>query len=65
MIDILIYLAIGFIWTEWLEWFCMNNFENKLGEPFTTREKVTQFLLWPVFLSVFIYNFFADLFNRQ
>lgn len=65
MIELLLYFAIGFIWTEWLEWFCINTFEGKLGKPFSTKEKVIQFCFWPVFVCVFIFNFIKDMIDRQ
>ena len=65
IINILTYLCIGFLWTEWLEWFCMKTFTGKLGRPFTFKEKALQFTFWPIFVAVFIYNFLKDLINRS
>lgn len=59
-----LYLLAGIAWAEWLERFCMNNLQGRLGEPFTTREKYSQILLWPIFLLVFIFNFLDDIFKR-
>jgi len=64
MIDILLYLIIGFVWAEWLEWFCINNLSGNLAKPFRTMEKFLQIILWPVFLLVFLYNFIEDILRK-
>ena len=63
-LNIAVYLLIGMIWAEWLEWFCMKNFTGTLGKPFGIKEKWTQLLLWPIFVLIFVYNFLDDVFKR-
>lgn len=60
----LIYYVIGLLWTEWLEYFCSNNLEGKLAEPFTFKEKIIQTAFWPAFIAIFIFNFLDDLFKK-
>lgn len=60
----LIYFLIGIMWTEWLEFFCMRNLDGKLANPFSTKEKVFQTILWPVFVGIFVFNFLDDIFKK-
>lgn len=61
MTNIIIYLLFGIGWAYWLEQFCMNNLDGFMAKPFTPRERLTQVLLWPVFVAIFIYNFIKGL----
>ena len=58
---VLSYLLVGLLWKDWLEWYTRSTFEGKLGEPFTRREAVTQTLLWPIFVGIFILEFIRNL----
>lgn len=57
----LLYLLCGLIWKDFLENFTTNNLEGRLGQPFSLREIISQTLLWPVFLLVFIVEFLRNL----
>jgi len=58
---ILIYLLIGLVWKDSLEWYVTRHFEGKMGERFTTREIVFQTLFWPIFLGIFIIEFIKNI----
>lgn len=57
----ILYVIIGILWSEWLEWFCVNNLEDKMGEPFTNREKLTHLIFWPITMGHFVYEFINNL----
>ena len=62
--NVTIYIIIGTVWTEWLDWFCINNLEEKYGEPFSLREKLTHLIFWPITMSIFIIEFIKNLNNK-
>lgn len=62
--EVIIYILIGTAWTEWLDWFCTNNLEEKYGEPFSLREKLTHLIFWPITMSIFLIEFIKNLNNK-
>ena len=48
------YLTIGLAWTAWLEWYTT----KELYAKWIMRERFFHFLLWPISLSVFVFNLF-------
>ena len=48
------YLVVGILWTFWLEWYTT----SQLKLEWSLRERIFHVMLWPVSLSIFIYNFF-------
>jgi len=52
------YILIGLLWCLWLEWFTSNKLTGVLGRPWVWRERFFHTLLWPVSLSIFLYNIF-------
>ena len=55
------YLVIGLIWCFWLEWYTTNHVEGTMGKEWVWRERIFHTVLWPLSLSVFLYNFFKQL----
>jgi hypothetical protein len=58
---ILIYILIGMVWKDWLEYYTNKHFEGRMGERFTLRETLTQVFLWPVFVLIFITEFIRNI----
>lgn len=54
--NILLYVFIGGLWSLWLEYFTTNNLEGKMGEPWSNFERIMQWVFWPIYFSVFIFN---------
>lgn len=54
--NILRYLALGIFWAAFLESLTR---EHPLG-PWTWRERLTHIVIWPFFLSVFIFKLFNN-----
>lgn len=55
------YLIIGLIWCFWLEWYTTNHVEGTMGRKWLWRERIFHTVLWPFSLSIFLYNFFKEL----
>ena len=51
------YLIVGLVWCCWLEWYTT----KELAATWVWAERFFHTLLWPVSLSVFVYNFFKGL----
>lgn len=54
------YLFTGCVWAIWMEWFTTNKLAGKYAEHWTIQERIVHVTLWPVFVSIFLYNFFKD-----
>lgn len=61
MIYFILYYLLGCIWQLWLEDFTMKNLTGKLAQPMKVGETIMHVILWPVMLSIFLYNFFKTL----
>lgn len=57
-----VYLVLGLVWGGWLEWYTTDNLEVKINSPWTWRERFFHTLLWPFSFSIFLYEFFKNLF---
>jgi len=58
-----IYVMIGIVWAIWLEFFTTRNLSEPYNKPWVNSERVLHVTLWPITLTVFLYNFFKDLFE--
>ena len=58
--DISFYLAIGCLWTFFVEW---STTRGDIGPPWTNGERWLQCLLWPWFLIVFIMGWLDGIFG--
>lgn len=64
ILNFLIYFILGVMWAEWLEKFTTRNLSGIMAQPFKPLEKILHILLWPVFLLIFLYNFFEEIFKQ-
>ena len=48
-----------------LEAWTTNNLEGRLGQPWTNNERVYHIVLWPLSLSIFVYNFLKEIFKND
>ena len=62
--NILLYVFIGGLWSLWLEYFTTNNLEGKMGEPWNNFERIMQWVFWPIYFSVFIFNWIRFLIDN-
>jgi hypothetical protein len=58
------YLFIGVLYSALLERFTTNNLEGPLGDPWTSNERVYHIVMWPLSMSVFVYNFIKEFFKN-
>lgn len=56
MINTFRYLALGIFWAIFLE----SLTKDHPAGPWTWRERLTHIVLWPIFLSVFIFKLFKN-----
>jgi len=54
------YLALGLLWSGWLEWYCCNNLPVPFNSPFMWRERIFHIFVWPWSFGVFVYNIIKD-----
>jgi len=59
------YFIIGVIYSMALETWTTNNLEGRLGQPWTNNERVYHIVLWPLSLSIFVYNFLKEIFKND
>ena len=58
----LTYILIGLFWCFWLEYYTSGNESVELNGEWTMRERAFHTLVWPFSLSIFLYEFFRNLF---
>lgn len=58
----LYYLLIGILWCWWLEQFTTGNEDVTLNGKWSWRERFFHTLLWPISITIFIVEFFRNLF---
>ena len=60
--DILIYAAyyigMGTVWCMWLEYFSTR---WNIGPQWSSKERFTQIIIWPVAFLLFVYNLYKEL----
>lgn len=54
----LVYLGLGVVWAWWLEYYTTKYLPEELGGDWVWPERFFHIALWPVTLSLFIYNIF-------
>jgi len=57
---ILAYIALGLLWSGWLEWYCCNNLPKPYNTAFIWKERTFHIFAWPWSFGVFIYNIIKD-----
>ena len=55
------YIAIGAIWTWWLEWYTTNHVDELKGVKWMWRERLFNIICWPIALSIFCIEFFRGI----
>lgn len=65
MKELSIYLFLGMMWTIYLRYITTNFTEGEYSSEWSTLEKVVHTLLWPLFFTVFIYEFIKGGFKKK
>jgi len=55
---IITYLLIGTIWTAWMEYYTT---KHTIGPSWVNKERITQVLVWPLALTIFLIEFYKNL----
>jgi hypothetical protein len=58
MTYIITYLLIGTIWTAWMEYYTT---KHEIGPAWINKERVTQALVWPFALVIFLIELYKNL----
>jgi hypothetical protein len=59
-----LYIALGSLWTLWLEWYTVSELEPPYNMPWTFAERVFHVGVWPYSFGLFIYTFIKDFFGN-
>ena len=59
-----LYLALGCIWTLWLENYTLNELEEPYNQPWSMRERIFHIFIWVGSFGVFIYTLLKDFFGN-
>mgnify|MGYP001030153491 FL=1 len=57
------YILIGLVYTGFLENFTLNNFNVKIAEPWSWKERLYHILYWPLSLVIFIVALIKEIIN--
>jgi len=60
MVYILLYLALGLLWSGWLEWYCCGNLEEPYNYPFSVKERLVHIFFWPFTFGSFLFTIVKD-----
>jgi len=58
MTYIITYLLIGTIWTAWMEFYTT---KHRIGPPWINKERITQAIVWPFALTIFLIELYKNL----
>jgi len=60
-----LYVAVGFIWSLWLENFTTSELQAPYNQPWTNLERLFHITLWVFTFGIFIYNLLSDFFKNN
>ncbi len=59
-----LYIAIGCLWTLWLEWYTVSELEHPYNMPWSLSERLFHIGIWPYSFGLFVYTFIKDFFGN-